>query len=287
MLQVARLASRLLDDATGSIQTFLEGQFNTDGGACDRAGQSDVYYTVFALEGLLALQASVPTEAVTGYLRGFGDGFELDLVHTACLARCWASIPGELLAKDTASAIARNLERFRSADGGYNPDPVAERGTVYHAFLGLGAHQDLGSACPDTDSLADSVAALRSQDGAYANTPGLRPGSTTVTAAAVTLLRYLDRPIPGEVGAWLLARAHTNGGFVAAPQVPLPDLLSTATALHGLAGMQVDFSAVREASLDFVDTLWTGSAFCGHWADDVQDSEYTYYALLALGHLSL
>ena len=37
MLQVARLASSLLDDATGSIQTFLAEQFNDDGGARDRA----------------------------------------------------------------------------------------------------------------------------------------------------------------------------------------------------------------------------------------------------------
>jgi hypothetical protein len=67
----------------------------------------------------------------------------------------------------------------------------------------------------------------------------------------------------------------------------MPDLLSTATALHALAGMQVDFSPHKNPCLDFVDTLWTGQAFCGHWADEVPDSEYTFYALLALGHLSL
>jgi hypothetical protein len=39
--------------------------------------------------------------------------------------------------------------------------------------------------------------------------------------------------------------------------------------------------------VDFVDTLWNGKGFCGSWADDTVDSEYTYYALLALGHLSL
>ena len=67
----------------------------------------------------------------------------------------------------------------------------------------------------------------------------------------------------------------------------MPDLLSTATALHALTGLHVSLSAIKEACLDYVDSLWTGRAFCGHWADDVTDSEYTYYALLALGHLSL
>jgi hypothetical protein len=71
------------------------------------------------------------------------------------------------------------------------------------------------------------------------------------------------------------------------PQAPMPDLLSTATALHALAGLQAPLDAIREPCLDFVDSLWTGKAFCGHWSDDVEDCEYTYYGLLAIGHLSL
>ena len=67
----------------------------------------------------------------------------------------------------------------------------------------------------------------------------------------------------------------------------MPDLLSTATALHALASLGVDFSPTVEPCLNFVDTLWTGRGFCGHWADEIVDCEYTYYALLALGHLSL
>ena len=45
---------------------------------------------------------------------------------------------------------------------------------------------------------------------------------------------------------------------------------------------------LREPCLDFVDSLWTNrGGFFGTWADDTVDCEYTYYALLALGHLSL
>ncbi len=67
----------------------------------------------------------------------------------------------------------------------------------------------------------------------------------------------------------------------------MPDLLSTATALHALSGMKTDIGPLKEAALDFVDTLWTGKAFCGSWADDTADAEYTYYAMLSLGHLAL
>lgn len=286
MLQVARLAPKVLGDATTRVQDFFQEQFHDDGGARDRAGDSDLYYTVFALDGLLALQAEPPTDKVTSYLNSFGDGGDLDLVHLACLARCWASMPAGSLPQTNADAIAQNLERFRTPEGGYSAEPGGRFGTVYHGFLAFGAHQDIGHEPPDTAPLADSILALQTRDGAFANTPDLPTGSTTATAAAVTLLRFLQQPIPEGIGPWLLARAHEQGGFLATTNAPLPDLLSTATALHALAGLHADFSSVVEPCLDFVDSLWTGQAFCGHWGDDHQDSEYTFYALLALGHLS-
>ena len=71
------------------------------------------------------------------------------------------------------------------------------------------------------------------------------------------------------------------------PGAPIPDLLSTATALHALAGMQVPLAGLREPCLDFVDSLWTNrGGFYGHWSDDAIDTEYTYYALLSIGHLT-
>ena len=63
--------------------------------------------------------------------------------------------------------------------------------------------------------------------------------------------------------------------------------MSTATALHALASLDVSFLALRDRCLDFIDSLWTGRGFCGHWQDDEIDCEYLFYALLALGHLSL
>ena len=53
-------------------------------------------------------------------------------------------------------------------------------------------------------------------------------------------------PVNQSAGDWLLARCHPEGGFLAAPGAPIPDLLSTATALHALAGLQVSFARVKE-----------------------------------------
>ena len=251
MLQVARLAPNLLREAADPVADYLLSRFNDDGGATDRAGQSDLYYTVFALEGLIALQRGFPPR-VRSFLEGFGEGLDLDLVHLCCLARCWAAL------KQTGPSLEGRI------------DQLWDRNSVYHSFLAWGALQDLGRQ-PQPFPL---------QAGALART-------TPTTAAAVTLLRQMQSPVPEDAVDWLLARAHPEGGFCATEDVPMPDLLSTATALHALSGQQVALAHLKDRTLDFLDTLWTGKAFCGNWADDEPDCEYTYYALLAMGHLSL
>jgi hypothetical protein len=104
----------------------------------------------------------------------------------------------------------------------------------------------------------------------------------------VLLLRHLGETPDREAGMWLLDRCHTRGGFFASRTTPVPDLLSTATALHALSALHVPISGLVEPCLDFVDSLWTNrGGFFGTWADDAADCEYTYYALLTLGHLSI
>jgi len=287
MLQVARLASTELRDAAPAVADYLRSALDTDGGARGRTEQGDLYYTVFALDGLVALRAQIPSERVARYLESFGGGEGLDLVHLACLARCWAAVGIERLDDDDRNGLLERISRHRAADGGFGPRPRAERGTAYHAFLAWGAYQDLGAPPPSAAAMATSLVALETGDGGYANEPGMSVGTTPATAAAVTLLRQVGQAPAPSAGPWLLDRAHPHGGFRAAPGAPIPDLLSTATALHALAGLQISPVAVKEPCLDFVDTLWTGRGFCGSWADEEPDVEYTFYGLLALGHLSL
>lgn len=288
MLQIARLAPRLLGESSDLVGAFLHEQIRPDGGFRDRSGSSDLYYTVFGLDALVALGVDVPADRVRPFLERFGDGESLDFVHLACLARAWASMPPPRLDPPDARTLAARLERYRSADGGYHPRPGSSHGTAYHAFLALGAYEDLGATLPAGGTLLASIESLRASGGGFANEPHARGGATPATAAAVLVLRHLDAPVPADVASWLLAQCHDQGGFLAAPAAPLPDLLSTATALHALAALHAPVGPVAERCLDFVDTLWTSrGAFYATWADDDVDCEYTYYGLLALGHLSL
>ncbi len=297
MRQGARLAPQSLGESRDLVAAFLRGCLNPDGGFRNRAGTSDLYYTVFGLDGLVALQEPLPSEPVAAYLRQFGDGEGLDFVHLACLARCWAA-----LSQDPASergvaqafrpanpdGIAEHLESYRSADGGYAQTPGVGDGSVYASFLAFGAYQDLRLSMPEPPRLLASIAKQQTSDGAFSNRPGEGSGLTAPTAAAVLLLRHLEGPTDRHLGLWLLDRCHASGGFLASPHAPVPDLLSTAIALHALAALHVPLGGVSGACLDFVDSLWTNrGGFYGTWADEEIDCEYTYYALLALGHLTL
>lgn len=288
MLQVARLSPKLLGDSADLVRDYLRSQLTPAGGFADRAGNPDLYYTVFGLEGLFALRADLPIPQVLGYLKSQGAGEQLDFVHLSCLCRCWAGMPKDEHKHIPADVILGKVESFRSADGGYAQEPGEADGTIYGCFLALGAYQDLGRDLPDVPGVLNCVNRLRAEDGGYANQLDVPLGLTPSTAAAVTLLRQYHQPIPEGIGDWLLSRHAKDGGFFATPLTPMPDLLSTATALHALAGLHVNLDPIREPCLDFIDTLWTSrGGFHGTWSDDTLDVEYTYYGLLALGHLSI
>ncbi len=289
LLQVARLAPRLLGDSTDLVRDFFRRQWTPDGGACDRAGRPDLYYTIFALAGLQALQEELPADRLRPWLATFGDGAGLDFVHLGALARCWAALGPEHMPPGLPAALLARLEAFRKPDGGYEGDARLAHGTAYGAFVALGAYQDLGQTPPHPLKLLASLRALATPDHAWSNLPGAVHGAANATAGAVTILRHLGLSVAPETGDWLLAQAHPQGGFIAVPGAPLPDLLSTATVLHALSALDRRLpSGIHERCLDFIDTLWTAEGgFHGHWADDHLDAEYTYYGLLALGHLSL
>ena len=289
LIQVARLGAKLLGDSAELVREFHRRQWTVAGGGSDRSGRPDLYYTVFTLNGCEALGAPIPDAQLEIWLKTFGEGEGLDLVHVTSLARCWASLGKRRMPAGLGKALLARLESFRKPDGGYDGASHKPHGTAYGSFLALGAYQDLGKFPPRPLSIVQSLKRLETPDHAWNNSPGLPVGSTNPTAGAVTLLRHLHLPLNPAIGDWLLARLHPQGGFTAVPGAPMPDLLSTATALHALACLDRRLTpGQRERCLDFVDTLWSAEGgFHGHWADDHLDAEYTFYGLLALGHLSV
>jgi len=318
LLQAAGRAIRTRPAVADRVGRFIRAAALPTGGFADRAGRADLYYTVFGLQTLAACEpaaglSGVPRRAkpeaagysqarsaslarqTHAYLETFGPGADLDFVHLCCLARCRAlleanKVPGIFPEKTPGTffrqALSARLETFRAADGGYNPAPGAACGTAYGAFLALGAWQDLGGAPPEADRLAGSLAGLRAREGGFANSPAADVGLVPASAAALVTLAGLGEPIDRAAVDWLLGQVLPSGGWPAAPGLPAADLLSTATALHALAAAGATFEAVREPCLAFVEGLAAeDGGFRGHLDDTLTDCEYTFYGLLALGHL--
>tara|TARA_R110002096_G_scaffold147671_19_gene307740 strand:+ start:3153 stop:4025 length:873 start_codon:yes stop_codon:yes gene_type:complete len=290
MLQVARLAPSLLGDAVELIEGFVRGSQNEDGGFGDRDGKSDLYYTSFAIDALTALQKDLPESQIADFLNHFGDGEGLDFVHLCCLARCWSALKSETVNSADLEGIFGRIEEFRTPEGGYEQSPTAQHGSCYGCLLAYGAYADHQRTPPSLDGLTKCLDGLRTSEGAWANDTNIPIGSGPATAAAVTLCRNLRHPMASEETANALMQCFDveSGGFKAIPNAPMPDLLSTAVILHALDGLQAPLAKLKEPCLDFIDTLWTNEGgFHGTWADDALDVEYTYYGLLALGHLAL
>lgn len=293
MISAASRAGLLLGDSANLVAAFVGSQLTKEGGFRGRTQKSDLYYTVFAIESLRALKAEADWQKVAAYLEQFADGENLDFVHLCCLGRCWASISESLerpLDAGLRDGILRKIATFRSKDGGFADSPAAEHGTAYGCFLALGLYQDLATELDDPAGLKNCIESLRTPDGGYANSPAMQIGATPATAAAIAVLHYLGEDIDETCKKWLLSQTHPKGGFkaTAAPgSFAIPDMLSTATAIHALSLAQAPLEDIRENCLDFLDSLWNPKgAFAGSWADPTLDSEYTYYALLCLGHLA-
>lgn len=306
MLQAARRAPELLGESTALVQKFLLGQEAAGGGFMDRSGKPDLYYTLFGLAALGVIQPQrVLLSRGALQLRGVAvraveflssvQPDSLDLVHLGAFTRNRAMLASAGFAPPSApdeiSSITGVLSRYRGQDGGYAGVPGAQFGTAYGAFLALGVFQDLGIPIPEQALVAASVQALQNPDGSWPNQRLVNrkdtSGGTNATAAAVAVCKQAGVPVPASTSHWLLGRYSPQGGFLSGPDAPIPDLLSTATALHALAILGLPLADVREGCLNFIDSLWSNrGGFHGHWGDDHLDCEYAFYGLLALGHLA-
>ena len=316
MLLMAAAGFRQLDPpAARRVVTFARDRQMPDGGFRGRGGGSDIYFTVFGL-GVLGAAGAIPERRpLADYLAGFGTGEGLDFVHRVCLVRC-LSVLSDLgrLPAFMAVAVARSglLERlvrmraarppsprvpaglvdalapYRTQDGGYEQDArQRDCASAYACFLAWLAYQDAGHPMPQPDALLACLATLRREDGSYANARSVNSGATTATAAAVVLLCEAGLPVADITRDGLLQRRDAAGGFRAGVGTPVPDLLSTASALYALSRAGALPPDGREPDEDFVSSLWNeDGGFSGHTLDAESDVEYTFYALLALGCLA-
>lgn len=284
MLAAARCGGEALGQAATGLAAYLRSQ-QRDGVFVDRAGRADLYYTIFGLEALLALDESVDAAGLAAWLSEI-DPAGLDLVHACGLARIWADLPGQNIPAQTRHELLEIIARHRSDDGGYASLPDCPHAGVYGSFLALSALQDLNAVEAVSPNLPQAIDALRRATGGFAGSPN-GPATTPTTAAALTLLHQLRRPAHRTDIDWLLTRCDPDGGFHAAEGLHESDLLSTAVACFALQRVSQPLAnePVAAARRFVLNCQQDGGGFSAQPTIKTADCEYAFYALLALGCL--
>jgi geranylgeranyl transferase type-2 subunit beta len=295
----ARLAeglARLPAERRHRHADYLRSVQNPDGGFSGREGGSDLYYSGFALRGLLVLGELTPDicARAAGYLRpcltqsaSVVDFFSL--LYSCMLVRLGGG--PDVLADSPADwpeRVAAALETFRTAQGGYAKASGAAAGSTYHTFLVGLCYELLGRTLPRSEEVLAFIQSRRREDGGYVEIAPMRRSGTNPTAAAVGVLELIGAGLKPEVRSGvvdLLAELPTlEGGLRANTRAPLADLLSTFTGLWTLARLGALDRVDLEAARAYAEALELDGGFRGGLWDERVDVEYTFYGL---GVLSL
>lgn len=269
-----RAVGALGDEALTLIRDFVQERMTANGVFMDKIGKEDIYYTSFGMLLSRVLGIGRNCEATRLWLDKI-DSEELDLVHYAAYVRArmindWEQSKIEFLLKNIKRKAIRPLSSFAVV-------PNSDAESPYAQFI-------LYSLCEDTGNTPPAACLMpyRTDGGGYANTRNGKP-STNATAAALMVARQSKGSLTTQDVEWLRDEQKSNGGWCAEQHTPLPDLLSTATALFALRcyGVKPRYSAV-----DFIEGHWLDDGgFAATLLDDQSDVEYLFYGLLALGTL--
>jgi len=261
--KILRRSLKVLDaDSIESIKQFVKSKQTDSGGFADRAGKSDLYYTLFGyfIAEALGMKDAFPT---------IGKYVEEETEHnkTGVHLHCSAILSSRLGINKYPPEYFR--KRIRSTINQQKSNQPA-----YNAFLSL-----------------MTCYYIRDYTGLYLISRQLETTRNDnslpcpVMAAVLVMKKSFNKPLD-DLKKELLSFVQDNGGFKATRTAPIPDLLSTAVALYALKFAGQDLRKIKPGCLNYIDSLFVEGGFGGNSIDTEPDIEYTFYGLLALGSLA-
>ncbi len=250
---LSRSVSFLDPQSTDEIKAFIRSRQTITGGFADRAGNCDLYYSLFGCYIAEALGVDEIKPLLREYVKKMISG-KLTGIHLKCAVILHAklfgnkTIPPHLLKDETVTAQYSDFINMLSSY--YSNDYL---------------------------SLYRFMRRLRTS-GKSNNLP------CSVTAAHLILRECTES---NAEDPWKQMNSfYKNGSFSAFSNAPSGDLLSTGVALYALRFAGSDLSLIKPECLMFIDSLYSEGGFCATVLDPGPDVEYTFYGLLALGSLS-
>jgi geranylgeranyl transferase type-2 subunit beta len=296
--RVAAGLARLEPERCERHRRFILSKQRTDGGFVGREGDSDLYYTSFAVRGLAVLGGLSADEAQR--IGRFLTSFDWRALHVVDLISwLYAALVTQTFGgpdpfahepADWADQLSAKLESVRTPDGGYAKSPEGSVGSTYHSFLTVMTYELLGRQPPKPKKLGQFLFDRQRDDGGFVEIAPMKTSGTNPTAAAAVLLHRLgfaDDQLTTDLRDFLKQVRSDEGGFQANTRIPFADGLSTFTSLlvaqdFGLAAT-FDLAAI-EAFITQQLELPTGGCRGASW-DEQADVEYTFYGLGVLGLL--
>jgi len=266
-------------DAQERVGDFVRSQHTENESFMDKSGKPDLYYTVFGWMLAYIMGVKIDIKRAGDYLESLHVQ-ELDLIHYAAYMRC--RLICRLFESGKAGLLLKSFfaEDIRSPED-FNSMPHNDRQSPYTQFISLSLLEDTGHRVRNKQQIVESLEQYRADKGGFMNIPDGLTATTNATVAALAVKGQLEGYNDNAAIRYLQNLQQTSGGFSAAQAAPLPDLLSTATALFMLKcyGIRPIYPAK-----DFIEAHWLDlGSFAATLLDEKSDVEYTFYGLLALG----
>ncbi len=295
-IQLTAGAAMLPDALRNRHRDYLLNAQRSDGGWGGREGDSDLYYSAFALRSLAILGELHGEVAQRGgeFLLARTHHQEsiidlLSLIYGAALIEATTeSNPLDAAQSDWQNRIQELLLQLRREDGGFARTSQGTVGSTYQTFLVAICLELIGHTLPPDDPSVSFLLGQRREDGGFLEVRVAKRSGTNPTAAAIgalQTLRSLDPHIATTAADFLLESQTEEGGFQANSRMPLPDLLSTFTSCVTLWDLQrLDDADLIGAHRYGLTMERPEGGFAGFELDPAEDVEYTFYGL---GLLSL
>lgn len=306
----------LEEEIIEEIKQYVISRQNLDGGFSDKAGNSDMYYSLFGYWLCRGLDLKTPLKSLREFVlknEVNKAGAEVDWICMVVLFKVLiVDRKGQKLSlkqkifsdkqhhtyryqkesRNQQNLFKKKHNEFRNKHKAYRKalrklvfeNPQASEN--YFPFLGLMAFYYL----KDYSSVLKLIAA--EQPATFDTRKNL---PTPVLAANLILASLAVGKKIGQnrtqesitqIKQALIGRYHESGGFRATLSSPLPDLLSTSVALYALNFANVNVNLYKPSCFEFVNMLYEQGGFVATALDKEPDMEYTFYGLLALGALA-
>jgi geranylgeranyl transferase type-2 subunit beta len=292
---LAQLTERILPgvlqekpERRDELRAYFLAALDKNGGFRGRKGNGDLYYSAFALRGLFML-GMLDDQQLLARVAGFLDEQQrredlspADILSWTFCTVLVNTVQGKELLPEQTTALLHRWEHFRRSDGCFAASEKSAVSSTYTTFLTAIFYELIGESERSRMILIEPILARQRSDGGFVELPPLQYSGTNPTAAAVGLLTLLEVSLPekSKTVDFLRRCQHSTGGFQAHARIPVPDLLSSFSALTALydlnAAEQVNQSALR----NFVTSLRSpDGGFFGMPLDQQSDVEYTFYGM--------